>query len=143
MFRTIIIAAPTKLPRFLDRTDFASTIAPATRAVAQCQQNLNVLLFSVVLHVYWLINCSSRVALDITVRGLAVSKSSLVLMAAVLARGVWLAWDSKAMRKLKRKLEFEFFTLMLTTGHHICVVLLWPGWWLFAICASMIWLYLG
>jgi len=95
------------------------------------------------LHAGWLINYSYWVSLNITVRGLAISKSSLVRVTVAIARGAWLAWDSKAMRRLKGKLAFEFFTLMLTTGHHICVVLLWPGWWLFAICTSMVWLYLA
>ncbi|CAN8102025.1 unnamed protein product [Discula destructiva] len=42
-----------------------------------------------------------------------------------IARG---AWNSKQSRRLRKKLEFEFFVLILGTGNGIILLVFWPGW---------------
>lgn len=38
------------------------------------------------------------------------------------------AWDSKQGRRLRKKVEFEFFVLILGCGNGFALVILWPGW---------------
>ncbi|KAF3767239.1 hypothetical protein M406DRAFT_20117, partial [Cryphonectria parasitica EP155] len=39
-------------------------------------------------------------------------------------------WESKAARRLRKKLEFEFFVLILGCGNGFCLMIFWPGWML-------------
>lgn len=38
------------------------------------------------------------------------------------------AWDSKQGRRLRKKVEFEFFVLILGCGNGFALILFWPGW---------------
>ncbi|KAI0022465.1 hypothetical protein F4780DRAFT_173490 [Xylariomycetidae sp. FL0641] len=56
-------------------------------------------------------------------------KALLVGSSAALRRGVWNLWESKRIRRLRKKLEFEFFTLILGSGgNSLCLMIFWPGW---------------
>ncbi|PSS05186.1 hypothetical protein BD289DRAFT_419690 [Coniella lustricola] len=48
--------------------------------------------------------------------------------ATAFARLVWSAWDSKTSRRLRKKLEFEFFVLILGCGNGFALIIFWPGW---------------
>lgn len=43
-------------------------------------------------------------------------------------QAVWKVWDGKHGRRLRKKIEFEVFTLILGGGNNLCLVLFWPGW---------------
>ncbi|KAI0188264.1 hypothetical protein EV127DRAFT_131191 [Xylaria flabelliformis] len=43
-------------------------------------------------------------------------------------QAAWRLWDSKHGRQLRKKVEFEFFTLILGGGNNLCLILFWPGW---------------
>lgn len=38
------------------------------------------------------------------------------------------AWDSKQGRRLRKKVEFEFFVLILGCGNGFALIIFWPGW---------------
>lgn len=57
-----------------------------------------------------------------------VTRDFAVASAAALTRLVWSAWDSKTGRRLRRKLEFEFFVLILGCGNGFALIIFWPGW---------------
>ncbi|KAK1759026.1 hypothetical protein QBC47DRAFT_97659 [Echria macrotheca] len=59
--------------------------------------------------------------------------------AAVTRRLLWAAWDSKQSRRIRRKLEFEFFVLILGPGNALLLLLFWPGWLLVATAAWAFW----
>lgn len=40
----------------------------------------------------------------------------------------WGAWNSKQSRRLRKKLEFEFFVLILGCGNGFILMVFWPGW---------------
>jgi len=40
----------------------------------------------------------------------------------------WSAWDSKPVRRLRKKVEFEFFVLLLGCGNTLFLMVFWPGW---------------
>ena len=44
-------------------------------------------------------------------------------------QAIWGLWDSAQMTRLRKKIEFEFFTLILGGGgNNLCLVIFWPGW---------------
>ncbi|KAF3024821.1 hypothetical protein E8E14_009935 [Neopestalotiopsis sp. 37M] len=47
-------------------------------------------------------------------------------------------WDSAQVRRLRKKLEMEFFTFILGCGNVLCVMMFWPGWWLMAMIVIVI-----
>ncbi|KAI1462998.1 uncharacterized protein F4812DRAFT_288690 [Daldinia caldariorum] len=49
-------------------------------------------------------------------------------------------WKAKSVRHLRKKVVFEFFTLMLgSCGNSLCLLLFWPGWWFLALILALIW----
>lgn len=50
--------------------------------------------------------------------------------ASVLGEVVWTAWNSSQGRRLRKKLEFEFFVLILGCGNSLCLAVFWPGWFI-------------
>jgi hypothetical protein len=66
-----------------------------------------------------------------------------IILKGILAREVY-PRISKRIRKLRKKLVFEFMTLILGSGgNNMCLLLFWPGWWLIAIVVMAILLYCG
>ena len=54
---------------------------------------------------------------------------------------LWTVWDSRRTRRLRRKLQFELFIMMLGPGGNIlCLILFWPGWLLLAAASGALWL---
>ncbi|KAI1748414.1 hypothetical protein F4782DRAFT_534388 [Xylaria castorea] len=48
-------------------------------------------------------------------------------------QAAWRLWDCTQGRQLRKKVEFEFFTLILGGGNNLCLVLFWPGWAIVAV----------
>ncbi|RYC58388.1 hypothetical protein CHU98_g7814 [Xylaria longipes] len=48
-------------------------------------------------------------------------------------------WDSTHGRRLRKKIEFEFFTLILGGGgNNLCLVIFWPGWGILAVATLVL-----
>ena len=56
------------------------------------------------------------------------TKNMTMRTTTALSRVVSTAWNSKQVRRLQKKVEFEFFVLILGCGNSFCLVLFWPGW---------------
>lgn len=72
---------------------------------------------------YLLFGCNLAV-LD----ALHTTKSLAAMSVTALSKLAWSAWDSKRSRQLRKKLEFEFFVLILGSGNGFILMLFWPGW---------------
>lgn len=74
----------------------------------------------------------NRIALTYLLLGCNVVALQAILfardLAAAAATIISNAWDSKPGRRLRKKLEFEFFVLILGCGNSVLLVFLWPGW---------------
>lgn len=57
-----------------------------------------------------------------------VTKELATMSVAALSKLAWGAWNSKQSRRLRKKLEFEFFVLILGSGNGIILMVFWPGW---------------
>lgn len=90
-----------------------------------------------------------RLALTYLLLGCNVFALRALLAARDLAlalRGLaWAAWDSRPGRRLRRKLEFELFVLILGCGNGFCLVVFWPGWVLvgLAYLVYLVWSWAG
>jgi len=63
----------------------------------------------------------------LTVKGLA------TMSVTALSKLAWGAWNSKQSRRLRKKVEFEFFVLILGSGNGVILMMFWPGWILVAL----------
>lgn len=57
-----------------------------------------------------------------------VAKDLTTMSASALGEITWTAWNSSQVRRLRKKLEFEFFVLILGCGNSLCLAVFWPGW---------------
>lgn len=57
-----------------------------------------------------------------------ITKELTMKSTATFARVASTAWNSKPVRRLQKKVEFEFFVLILGCGNNFCLVVFWPGW---------------
>lgn len=56
------------------------------------------------------------------------TKELATMSVTALSKIAWGAWNSKQCRRLRKKLEFEFFVLILGSGNGIILMMFWPGW---------------
>lgn len=90
-----------------------------------------------------------RLALTYLLLGCNVFALRALLAARDLAlalRGLaWAAWDSRPGRRLRKKLEFELFVLILGCGNGFCLVVFWPGWVLIGLAylVYLVWSWAG
>ncbi|KAI6087727.1 hypothetical protein F4821DRAFT_103462 [Hypoxylon rubiginosum] len=122
--KVALIAAPTKEPRPVVHASsgIAAILAPTLVAVLQFHQLFGAASLFLGIRVSWLawqIFCAGRIftyqlslALELSVRaGKAI-------------------WNTKTVRRLRKKFVFELYTLLLGSGgNNLFLVLFWPGWW--------------
>ncbi|KAI0101470.1 hypothetical protein GGR51DRAFT_330017 [Nemania sp. FL0031] len=76
--------------------------------------------------VFWL--WSSGLVLRAATRILQVTRSIVRYSFRLPGRAIWLLWDNRHSRRFRKKMEFEFFLLILGGGHFLFLLLFWPGW---------------
>lgn len=55
-------------------------------------------------------------------------------------RATWALWNSEPVKRLRKKLEFEFFTFVLGGGgNNLFLMMFWPGWWVLGFTTLMVW----
>lgn len=59
---------------------------------------------------------------------LLTAKGLATMSVTALSKLAWGAWNSKQSRRLRKKLEFEFFVLILGCGNGFILMIFWPGW---------------
>lgn len=143
--------APRTTPRVSlskeQRSDVVSTLYPVVNSVLQFQQVVSSAAFYLLVRTYFATSlvaaASLLVSRSIAWRGFLVSKL-LVARTIGLSRNVaWTLWDCKRSRRFRKKLEFEFYTMLLGPGGNaVLLMLFWPG-WLLAILAWGLWQLTG
>lgn len=81
----------------------------------------------------------------LALQALLLTKTLIAQSAIALGRLAWSAWDSKQGRRLRKKLEFEFFVLILGCGNGFACMVFWPGWMLVGLVylACLVWNWAG
>ncbi|KAF2962639.1 hypothetical protein GQX73_g10935 [Xylaria multiplex] len=136
-----IIAAPINDPATLSRAGARVLAIPVStlRLAGFCQRFLSSALLSLLIQASlwassllglgWSTSMQIRRAINIIAyRSARLSKQA-----------TWEIWDSARMRQLRKKIEFEFFTLILGAGgNNLCLVIFWPGWGILGLAAFML-----
>ncbi|KAI1157376.1 hypothetical protein F5B18DRAFT_645289 [Nemania serpens] len=136
-----ILNAPKKNPAIVSRRRSRVVVAlvPALRLAGHFERifasALWVLLLQASLSTLGLLRLSQYVSIRI----LQVTGSMVYHATRLCKRAAWATWDSKHARRLRKKIEFEFFTLILGVGNNLFLVILWPGWGILALVALIIW----
>ncbi|KAI0186615.1 hypothetical protein F4808DRAFT_109559 [Astrocystis sublimbata] len=77
-----------------------------------------------------------QVAGIITIRAWVAASTIACISAQLLRQAAWYLWDGAHGRRLRKKIEFEFFVLILGGGgYDLCLVLFWPGWGILGVAA--------
>lgn len=73
------------------------------------------------------------------------SKEIAAMSVTALSKVAWGAWNSKQCRRLRKKLEFEFFVLILGSGNGLILMVFWPGWILIGLAyfVYLLWCWAG
>ncbi|KAH9889610.1 hypothetical protein F4778DRAFT_384075 [Xylariomycetidae sp. FL2044] len=140
-----IIAAPTKEPssiaqhHSLHAIDF---LEPISRLFLSCQRvfarALLVSLFHICSGISYLIEKGRIIALHAYI----ISSAASCHLKASLSQVVRAAWNSQRTRRLRKKLEYEFFTLILgSVGNNLCLLLFWPGWYIIVLSGIVVRMY--
>ncbi|KAK3903391.1 hypothetical protein C8A05DRAFT_14658 [Staphylotrichum tortipilum] len=115
------------------RSDIISTIYPLVNSAVQFQQLLGSAAIHLAIRTYFaatiLAAASWWASKNIVWRALLVSRVIAARLLFVTRHLTWTAWDSKQCRRLRKRLEFELFVLILgPSGNALLLMIFWPGW---------------
>ncbi|KAI0482039.1 hypothetical protein GGR56DRAFT_669960 [Xylariaceae sp. FL0804] len=112
-------------------------LAPVPPSAIRCQQLLDAFSTALYLRCY-------LIALQAPAWCFLATKSAL-FMSSLTCRWAGLTlWNTTSVRRLRKKLEYEFFTWILGSGgNNVCLVVFWPGWWLMVSIVLMTWICTG
>ena len=139
-----VMAAPTMdSNRLLHNSDIVSTLAPTLRVALQCQQLLSTASLFVVLRASLITSHILYASQSFAVWSVVTSRFILLSIVALSGKA-WLAvWNSPTTKRIRKKVVFEFFTLILGCGNNFCLLVFWPGWWVLGFIGLMIWICAG
>lgn len=138
-----LIAAPTKEldVSLRQRSDLIGLLSPTIDTVLRFQRVLGAIsLFRpCLLQTYYLTTRLLLAGQLLAWHALLVSRF-MVLKTALLSQFAGhAAWNCKTMQRLRKKLEFEFFTFILGCGNFLFVAMLWPGWLVLGLAGIVAW----
>ncbi|KAK0715975.1 hypothetical protein B0H67DRAFT_645654 [Lasiosphaeris hirsuta] len=126
-----IIAASTSGPtrpvalHHISSVNVISSLGPLLNRALQFQQ----LLSSATLLLFIRTVFAARLLATVLLFASRVAAFRTLLAVNITKRLSWSLWDSKPSRRFRKKLEFEFFVLVLGPGGNTLFLLLfWPGW---------------
>ncbi|GAP91860.1 hypothetical protein SAMD00023353_7500370 [Rosellinia necatrix] len=134
------ITAPTKKPATDPRhVPWLSILLGSPHPASHCQRLLGDVFLSLILEASLLVSgllhlsrsASAwifRAAGSIAHRSIRFSKQTTCAL-----------WDSTHGRRFRKKIEYEFFTLILGGGgNNLCLVIFWPGWGILALTTFVV-----
>lgn len=136
----LISARTNDRPAMVSRdSEIVGALEPVLAYTIQCQQIVGNLSQTVVVQS----NLLASYLLVLATRAIIESGIFLLNTAQTLKSATNAIWESQQVRRLRKKLELEFFTFILGGGNSIFLIFFWPGWWLLAImiltaCSSYI-----
>jgi hypothetical protein len=130
-----ILAAPTKKSAevFAQRSEVIVPLVPALQFASHCRQLLRKALLSFVLTTYLLASALLHISYIMSVHICQAAQTVLCHSIEFSTRVTQAIWNSAQVKRLRKKLEFEFFTLILGGGNSLCLVIFWPGWCILAL----------
>ncbi|KAI1288867.1 hypothetical protein F5Y03DRAFT_73752 [Xylaria venustula] len=136
-----IVAAPTEIPATLHHygSQIVSVLVSAVRFAGHYQRIVGRFLLPLLVQTsvlaYGLMRLSHFASIQTCLAIGTVAYHSTRLS----KQATWTLWNSTQMRRLRKKIEFEFFTLILGAGgNNLCLVIFWPGWWLLGLAVFVL-----
>lgn len=131
-----LLAASTSKPSVSalhQRPDLISSLSPLLHLAARFQQLLSsaslLLLAQTLFAGRALANTIFLASSIVACWTLFASKSLAASALRETRRLTWATWDSKRSRRIRKKIQYEFFVLVLGPGGNaLCLLLFWPGW---------------
>ncbi|KAI1857489.1 hypothetical protein JX265_011224 [Neoarthrinium moseri] len=124
-------------------SDIIAALGPTLEVAVQCQQMLSGLSLFLFLRTYFAVSCLLFASRIVAVQSAFVSRFMLLQTAMLSKRFGRAVWNSQPIRRLRKKLQFEFFTFVLGGGNSLCLLLFWPGWWILGLMTITAWLRSG
>ncbi|KAK5634044.1 hypothetical protein RRF57_009758 [Xylaria bambusicola] len=127
----IIVAIPTKIPIDMSRygSRIFTTVMFGLVLATYFQQVFGKVLWPFSLKMALLTSVVLGFSLFVSVQTWQATRPMVYHAAKLFEQVIWRLWDSAQIRRLRKKIEFEFFTLILGAGgNNLCLVIFWPGW---------------
>ncbi|KAI1270987.1 hypothetical protein F5Y07DRAFT_45400 [Xylaria sp. FL0933] len=136
-----IITAPTKTLATIGRhgSQIFIILVSALRLASHYQRLLSGAFLPLFLQASLLAAGLLGLGQSISVQTCRATRSIMCHAARHLKRATRTLWNSTQMRRLRKRIEFEFFTLILGAGgNNLCLVLFWPGWGVVGLAAFVL-----
>ncbi|KAK5652108.1 hypothetical protein OQA88_10886 [Cercophora sp. LCS_1] len=109
-----------------------SSLGPLVKLALQFQRLLGSATFILAVRTYLAATLIGRALLFAShvaaLRTLILSKAIAFKSIVAVRQLAWSLWNSKQSRRVRKKIEFEFFVLFLGPANVLCLMLFWPGW---------------
>jgi hypothetical protein len=135
-----LLAAPTTEPGVTLR--FISTVGPVIEFAQRFQRPVAAIACAALGPTYWAATALVSLASIVLLWALTVTRFVAMKTASASQHLPWALWNSKPIRRLRRKLEFEFFVLVLGFGNAACLYLFYPGFWLCLAVIYVLWAFI-
>ncbi|KAI0424518.1 hypothetical protein F5Y09DRAFT_138577 [Xylaria sp. FL1042] len=126
-----IVAAPTKIPTTIGHygSQLFTILVSTLRLASHYQRLLSRAFLPLFLQASILAAGLLGLGRFVSMRTCQVTRIIAYHTARLSKQAAWRLWNSTHTRRLRKKIEFEFFTLILGAGgNNLCLVLFWPGW---------------
>lgn len=141
-------AKPAPSGSLVPQSDVISTLYPVVNGALQLQQLVGSAAFHLLVRTCFAASLVATASLwaskSIAWRALAAARALTAASLGLARRLVWAAWDSRRSRRLRKRLEFELFALLLgPSGNTLFLMLFWPGWPMLALLVWVFWQFAG
>ncbi|KAI0413311.1 hypothetical protein F5X98DRAFT_288047 [Xylaria grammica] len=136
-----VIVAPTTNPLTTSRlgSRLFATLLSALHFTSYCQWLLGSALLSLLLRASLMASVLFGLSQFASAQTFQATKTLVYRCARLSKQAAWALWDSTRIRRLRKKIEFEFFTLILGAGgNNLCLVIFWPGWGVLGLAALVL-----
>ncbi|KAK3306414.1 uncharacterized protein B0T15DRAFT_491964 [Chaetomium strumarium] len=126
------------------RSDVISVLHPLVNSALQFQQLIGSAAFHLFVRTYFAASILATTSLwaskSIAWRTFLASRILAAKSFALTKRLAWAGWDCKRSRRLRKRLEFELFVLLLGPGGNaLLLMVFWPGWLMLALLGWGLW----
>ncbi|KAH8651003.1 hypothetical protein BX600DRAFT_516601 [Xylariales sp. PMI_506] len=142
-----LISARTREPNVQllgQQSAYIAALGPAIKLATICQQILSTVSAFLLIRSYYVALNLLFVSRVIAVQSALMSKL-IIWKTAVLTRWTsWLVWNSQPIKRLRKKVQFEFFAFILGGGgNNVFLLMFWPGWWVVGVILFTVWACAG
>lgn len=129
-FKMAMIPTPTnERPALLSQhSDIIIASGSLLRTTLQCRELLSSLTFFVALRSYLIAQHFVLLSKFVAIQAAVASKSLILHTAKGSIDVAQIVWNSSGIKRLRKKLELEFFTFILGGGNSLFLMMFWPGW---------------